>query len=210
MYQKPILMVLTAGLAWFAIVMQFCISIPAFLRMGRTLAGSIVELFSFFTILSNLLLAVSLTAVLLKPASLLGKFFLQLSVSSAIAVYITIVGLVYNLVLRQVWDPHGLFKLTDELLHLVVPVLYLIYWLIYVSKAGLKWGQLFNWLLFPLIYLIYIIIRGAISGYYPYPFINVVKIGYIQVALNFFIISLTFIFFSVLFILAGRLFPKKS
>lgn len=56
---------LIAILAWFAVIMQFMISIPDYLAKGRTLAGSVVQLLSYFTIQSNILVAFSLTVILL-------------------------------------------------------------------------------------------------------------------------------------------------
>ncbi|MFZ5976285.1 MULTISPECIES: Pr6Pr family membrane protein [unclassified Hydrotalea] len=34
-----------------------------------------------------------------------------------------------------------------------------------------------GWLIYPLLYLVYILIRGSFSGFYPYPFVNVLQIG---------------------------------
>ncbi|RYY06439.1 MAG: hypothetical protein EOP43_06365 [Sphingobacteriaceae bacterium] len=104
MNQKPILKnivftSLTALVAWFAVIAQFTISVPEYLEKGRTFAGSFVQLLSYFTIQSNILVAFSLTAVLLFPQAKTGRFFSKISTATAIAVYITIVSLVYNLVL---------------------------------------------------------------------------------------------------------------
>jgi len=207
---KTILMVFTACITWFAVILQFSISINLYLQSGRTLGGTIVQLFSFFTILSNILIAVYLSVLLLKPASRPGKYFSSASVAGAVAVYIAIVGLVYNLVLRYIWAPAGLSRVADELLHLVNPVLFLLYWLIYAPKSTLKWGDLYYWLIFPLIYLIFIIIRGAVSGFYPYPFMDVLTLGYAKVAVNSLMIMAGFVFFSALFIFIGRFQAKKT
>lgn len=216
MNEKPILKNtlftgLTATVAWFAIIMQFTISIPEYLEKGRTLAGSFVQLLSYFTIQSNILVAFSLTVILLIPKTNAGRFFSKINTATAIAVYITIVGLVYNLVLRQFWHPKGAFKPVDELLHVVVPILYILYWLFLLPKQGLKWNQLSSWLLFPFVYLIYIIARGAATGFYPYFFVDVKTFGFAQVAINAFVLLLVFAFFSALFIFIGRkLFPRNK
>src|SRR4051812_38806133 len=100
------------------------------------------------------------------------------------AVYITVVGLVYNLILRQLWKPAGLQFVDDELLHSVIPFLFILYWLMFVPKSELKWKDVLFWLIYPLIYLICILIRGALSGFYPYPFINTDDIGYYETFIN--------------------------
>jgi hypothetical protein len=194
---------------WFSLILQITISISAYLKTGRSLAGTLVQLFSYFTILSNLLAVICLTA-LFKANSRLGKCFFQPRVFSAIALYITIVGVVYNLVLRSLWHPEGLFKLADELLHSVNPVLFVVYWLVYVPKASLKWGQALSWLWFPFIYSVYIFIRGSISHLYPYPFMNIDKLGVPQVAINSLLMLIAFLLIGFLFVWINRLTVKRS
>jgi hypothetical protein len=200
----------TVSVLWFSLVLQIAISIPAFLKTGRSIAGTLVQLFSFFTILTNLLAAVCLAVLLVTPKVRLAKYFLQSHVFSAIALYITIVGLVYNLVLRSLWHPEGLFKLADELLHTVNPLLFVAYWLAYVPKANLKWGQAFKWLWVPFIYSVYIFIRGALSHLYPYPFLNVDELGVMQVVINCLVMLAAFLVIGFLFIWINRVMAKRS
>lgn len=176
-------MALLAAIAWFALVLQFYIMLnnptPGFSELML-----VANFFSYFTILSNLLVAVCLTACVFTPISPAGKFFQQAEVESAIAVYIFIVGLVYNLVLRNVWSPAGWQLVADNLLHVVVPVLFVLYWYLFVRGNKLQWKHLLYWLIFPAVYLIYTLIRGAIVNWYPYPFIDTGNIGYAKVAVN--------------------------
>jgi hypothetical protein len=192
--------VFNALIVWFGLALQFYISIERYLALGRTLAGSLVQIFSYFTILSNLLVAIVLTVILIKPNSAAGKFCSRLSVLTATTVYIVIVGLVYNLVLRQIWDPQGLFKLADDLLHTISPLLFLFFWLLFVQKYPLQWKVIFNWAIYPIIYLIYSLLRGVASGLYPYDFIDAKQIGYGQTAINSFFVLLAFLAVSAIFI----------
>lgn len=169
---------------WFGIVLQFSISIPAYLAGGRSLSNTIVQLFSYYTILSNLLMVICLTVILIAPKTAWGRFFVKNTVLTSVALYITIVALIYNIALRNLWHLEGLFKLANELLHVVNPVLFIIYWFAFVPKTGLRHRSVLPWLWFPFIYFIYVLIRGAISGDYPYPFLNVAKSGYAQVMFN--------------------------
>jgi hypothetical protein len=114
----------------------------------------------------------------------------------------------YNLILRQIWKPQGMQRLVDELLHLILPVLSILYWLLFVSKKELKWNNMWGWLLYPLVYIIYTLIRGAIWGFYPYPFVDVNVNGYKTVLINSLGITVLFIFFSLLFIGIGRKMSK--
>ena len=199
---------LNALMLWFALGLQFYISTNAYMATGRTFAGAIIQIISFYTIQTNLLIAVGLTAILLKPASAWGRFFSRTSVLTSIAVYIIIVGLIYNVILKSLVQLEGLFKLTDFLLHTVSPIVYLIFWLLFVPKENIKWNQILPWAIFPLLYLVYSLIRGAISGDYPYPFINAAKLGYGQVAVNSVGVLVVFLVLSGVFIGISRVVRK--
>lgn len=170
-----ILLALGSTLGWFALMAQFYLII---LNRTASVAETVVRYFSFFTILTNLLCALCFTLLWYQPASKWGAYFKRSTVSTALAVYISIVGIVYNIVLRQIWNPEGLQMVVDELLHSVIPVLFVVYWLAFVQKEKLLWKNFLPWLLYPSIYLVYILIRGSLSGFYPYPFIDVDSLGY--------------------------------
>jgi hypothetical protein len=192
---KKIFMMFIAILAWFALGLQLYLMLSGPASAGLTKSNAIINFLSYFTILSNLLVAKSLTVSLLSPSSWYGKFFLKIPVQSAIALYIFIVGLVYNLVLRALWKPEGWQLLADNLLHVVVPLLYIVFWFIFTPKKMLQWKNIFPWLIFPAIYLVYSLIRGVSSGWYPYPFLNADKLGYGQVAINALLVLAAFIVF---------------
>ena len=65
----------------------------------------------------------------------LGWLFLSAMVTLALAAYIAIVGIGYSLLLRHTWDPEGLQKVADILLHDAVPVMFVGCWLIALPKA---------------------------------------------------------------------------
>ncbi len=117
-------MSLIAVIGWFALVLQLYIMLVDPALAGWALAQITAKFFSFFTILTNLLVALSLTVCLLLPESGLGKFFSRPSVKSAIALYIAIVGIVYNLALRQLWKPEGFQLVADVILHTAIPIMY--------------------------------------------------------------------------------------
>ncbi|HEY5462510.1 MAG TPA: Pr6Pr family membrane protein [Hanamia sp.] len=168
-------------LGWFALIVQFYLII---LNRVTTIGETIIRYFSFFTILTNLLVALSFTFLLWESKSRIGIFFSKPKSLTAITVYILIVGLVYNAILRFLWEPKGLQLLVDEILHTVIPVLCVFFWWKYVNAKKLKWKDAFPWLIYPLVYIFLILILGAISGFYPYPFIDVNTIGYKQVLIN--------------------------
>lgn len=202
-----ICLALIALLGWFALISQFSININSNIAPTPEL---VIRYFSYFTILTNLLVAVCSTILLMKPASKLGHYFAQQKTLTAITVYILVVGLIYNVILRFIWTPQGLQMIVDELLHSVIPVLFLLLWIFFVKKKQLKWQAFWPWLIYPLGYLICVLIRGAFSGFYPYPFIDVTKLGYSKTLLNSLGITIVFIVFSIIFIAAGNLRARRS
>ena len=195
---KIIFGTVVAFLTWFSIVFQFYLT-----------TGSISNLFSYFTILCNLLVALSLSFSIFLPKTKTGIYFSSISVQTAIALYIFIVALVYNSVLRGLLLLEGWQILVDNMLHVVIPILYLLYWFFFVPKAYLNWKNGMYWTLFPLIYLIYSLIRGAIVQWYPYPFLNAAKYGYEQVIFNVGIMLLVFFSAGAILIVVNNKVIKK-
>ena len=196
---------LAAILAWFTVGMMFYVPVPGNLETARTILVSITQILSYFTILTTLMVAIAYSFILLSPNSKSGKFLSQTSTLTGIAVYIGIIGFIYELLLRDRWDLDGLMKLADILLHTINPLLFLMFWIVFVPKQHLPWRQAIYWLLYPLIYLIYILIRGAIFDVYPYHFINVTTLGYNKVIINCLWILLAFLSFSGIFLSISRL-----
>lgn len=196
---KRNLSIVFAIIAWFAVIVQFYLIME---NRVESVPETIIRFFSFFTILTNTLVAIYFTSQSQKENS--TSFFGKAGRLTAITVYILVVGLIYQLILRQVWEPTGMQKFVDELLHSVTPVITLIYWFLFEKKKLVNWSQIPNWLIYPTIYLIYVLIRGHISGFYPYPFIDVTEIGYQQTLINSLGVLILFVLLSSGMILIGR------
>jgi hypothetical protein len=194
---KRILMVAAASAAWFALLLQFPLTMRISIANGMSVIGAILTYFSFFTLLTNLIVALVLTFSLLAPDSRWGRFFSGPVVATGTALYIAMVAVVYSVLLRHVWHPEDLDKLADILLHDVVPVMYVAFWIFFVPKAAMRWRNTLSWTIYPMIYLGWILIRGAIYGRYPYPFVDVGKLGYLQVMLNSVMLLATFLIVSL-------------
>ena len=184
-------------ITWFAVILQLVI-----------LKESVFNFISYFTILCNLLVAISLTAIIILPQFKIGNYFSLVTVQTGIALNIFIVGLVYNTVLRGIWEPKGWQLVADNLLHVVVPFFYVLYWIVCTPKGILKWKDGLAWAYFPLAYLVYSLIRGHFVGWYPYPFLNVAEFGYTQVFINAGFVVIAFFLFGSLFIWADRLLKR--
>lgn len=177
----------------FSLVTQFI------LMMKNSEVGvfdTIVRFFSYFTILSNILVSICFSVILFNFSS----FFKSYKTQTAITVYISIVAIVYNIILRFIWEPTGLQRIVDELLHVVNPIIFVVYWFLFKNEISMPYKFLFKIIQFPIFYLCIVLLIGNYSNHYPYPFLDVNSIGYINVILNSIGISSAFILVSLLFI----------
>ncbi|EJM76663.1 Pr6Pr family membrane protein [Pseudomonas sp. GM55] len=175
---------IAAFLGWAGLSIQLYLIFYSRWTLAASLTGGLVSFFSYFTVLSNTLVATVLTCETTSRESAARRWFLQPSVSSGVAVSIAVVGLAYSLLLRHLWHPEGWQWLADELMHDVMPTLFLIYWWCCVPKGRLRLGHIALWAIYPLLYFAYALLRGHLLATYPYPFIDVEKLGYPQVFIN--------------------------
>ncbi|MFS2201807.1 Pr6Pr family membrane protein [Pseudomonas sp. Pseusp3] len=175
---------IAAVLGWAGLSIQLYLIFYSRWTLAASLTGGLVSFFSYFTVLSNTLVATVLTCEATSRESAARRWFLQPWVSSGVAVSIAVVGLAYSLLLRHLWHPQGWQWLADELLHDVMPLLFLGYWWCCVPKGMLRLGHIALWVIYPLVYFAYSLLRGNLLAVYPYPFIDVEKLGYPQVFIN--------------------------
>jgi hypothetical protein len=171
-----------ATIGWLALGIELGFTISGALSKGAPLIPAMVRYFSFFTIETNLVLALILTASSLRPHE--GGFLQRRGVGAAAVVYIIVVGAVYAILLAKLYHPSGLRLVADRILHVALPVLYPLYWLAFVEKGRIGWSHPLIWLSFPIAYLNYTLLRGAITDVYPYPFLDVAKLGYAKTLIN--------------------------
>jgi hypothetical protein len=190
-----------AALGWFSVLLQLFL----ILSTAKSLGSGIVTYLGYFTILTNLLVCVSLTMPLIAPTSAAGKFFSRGEIMAGVATSIVFVGISFHILLRNVWHPQGLDYLTNLLLHYIMPTLYLLYWWFVAPKAVLRWMHPVIWGVYPTAYLIYVLIRGAIIGNYPYGFIDAGIIGYRQTVINGVGLLVCFIALGLLLVACARL-----
>jgi hypothetical protein len=182
-YQR-IYTTLLASLVWLSLGLQFYLTTTRAIANGSGWWIGVTRYLGYFTILTNILVGLVLTIPLLRPGSRWGRFFARPEVRTATAAYILIVGAAYSLLLRNLWQPVGWQLVADRMLHDVIPIAYLLFWVAFVPKTTLRWQHLLLWLVYPLVYLVLALIRGGLSSWYPYPFLNAAKLGYPFVFLN--------------------------
>jgi len=187
---------------WFSLIAQFYLII---INRTTSVGETIIRYFSFFTILTNILVVLCATTLLFGYKKNRNTFFARLNNVTGIAVNIAIVGLVYNIILRNLWKTEGLQWIVNELLHVTTPLLFSIYWLIFIPKIKELLKSVYPWLLYPFCYLLMILILGHYFLYYPYPFIDVIKLGYQQVVINSIGMLLAFLTVLIVFVLINSI-----
>jgi hypothetical protein len=175
------------------------------LRLGRgqSLGAAIWAMAGFFTILTNVLMAATMLTIAVTGRRLPFGWMSMITLSMGM------VGLVYHTLLAQNFAFSGLRWWADHGLHSLLPALMLWFWLMETSRANPRGGQPLLWLLWPFGYGIYALVRGALGGRYPYPFLNVEALGVGAVALNGGVLLAGFVGFAYLLNAIGQRMPLR-
>ena len=172
---------------------------------GSSPAGRIIRVLSFFTIQSNLLCGL-VSAQLAASPDRDGRVWRVLRLAALCG--ITVTGAVYSIVLAAVRQPSGAAETGVNLVvHYIVPVMMVAGWLAFgprprIGRATVAWS-----LLFPVLWIAYTLVRGAIWSWYPYAFINVPASGYARVALNAVLVTVVLGLVAALFALGDLALP---
>lgn len=196
---------LIAILAWIGLAIQFAWAVSNPAAQDVSLAERIIRYFSFFTVVSNGIIAIAATSIAFFPRSRFARFFDTGSVLTAAAVYIAIVAVVYSLFLRSVVNAQGWHLISDHIVHDIVPPLFIVFWLIYAPKREIDWLGPVKWLIVPVVYIAYSLLHGAIDNWYPYWFADVTKLGYATALTNSAFVLAAFLVFGFVFAGVGRL-----
>ena len=164
---------LVAIICWAGLAIQFASTFSN----QHDVATTLWVLARFFTIITNLLVAIAMTCVAIdRPVSP--------SILGGVTLSILLVGVVYMTLLRGLHELGGSALLADTLLHKVSPVAMGLWWLLFAPRARLERSAPLWWAAYPLAYFAYALVRGHFDSKYPYPFMDVAKIGWLQTALN--------------------------
>lgn len=149
---------------------------------GHDLLGTIVFFFTFYTILTNIMLVLVYLSEI-SAARWLGWWRSPVT-RGMMAGAIALVGIFNHLLLADLQDLTGLAAFCDLVLHYLTPAYFVLWWLILQPKGTLRFADIPVMLLPTLIWLIWAMLRGAVIGEYPYPILDAPRLGYGAVALN--------------------------
>jgi hypothetical protein len=179
-----------AGRIWFggiAVVVAFALIVQLILIFtggqdansgstgtGVSLPTRLVELFSFFTIQSNLFVLGTSIVLALSPARN-GRVWRVLRMDALLGIIIT--GLVYETILAPLVHLTGWALVATIGFHYISPWATLIGWLLFGPRPRIPWTTTAWAFVWPILWLVYTFVHGAVSGWYPYPFLDVNRIG---------------------------------
>jgi hypothetical protein len=180
----------TKARAWFGltalavltgIVVQAVVAANAKAEFFHTSGGRVFNVFCFFTIQSNLIVGVTSLLLALNPDRS-STVFNTFRLTGVVAIAVT--GLVFHAVLARLLDLESWALFANNILHTVVPVMGVLGWLMFGPRGRASRRVMWLSVSFPIAWLIFTLIRGPIVDFYPYPFVDVIKLGYARVFIN--------------------------
>jgi len=172
-----------ALVCWVGLAVQF----NAIMEQDQSASAALWIMLRYFTILTNLIVAVVFTGLALGKSA-----FAHPSLLGGTTMAIVLVGIVNHLLLRGLLELSGGAKLADTILHYVTPIAVLIFWLLLAPKGELSRRAPPRWAVYPLAYVVYALVRGAAEGKFAYPFLDFTH-GWAQTAVTVLLILLAFL-----------------
>jgi hypothetical protein len=164
-----------------SLVVQIVLSVAGGSGAEPALSTRLVRLASYFTIQSNVLVLISAVAIVVRPDAD-GPVWRVLRLDAVLSILIT--GIVYSTVLAGIDNPQGAAAFSNFGFHYFAPWWALAGWLLFGPRPRIDRRTLTRAVLWPVLWIGYTLLHGAISDWYPYPFTDVVQLGYPAVLRN--------------------------
>lgn len=130
-----------------------------------------VNFFSFFTIDSNVLACVTLVGMEADAASPSGR--LARAIRGGVTLYMTMTGVIYAVLLAPIAaDVSTQLDWVNAIVHIVAPIVLFVDWVTAPPRPAPSVADALWWLSFPVAWLVYTFVRGAVVDWYPYPFLD--------------------------------------
>lgn len=191
------------------LVLEFDAIVPPWLNEGLPTQLAVFRYFSYLTILSNIGLVLAYSATLWRRVTWLSWFRTPLF-RAAMAGIITLVMVYYHVFLRGNTAPDVLAQTATTMLHYASPILYLLWFALFSRSGTLHFKDMLVMLALPLAYFVFVLLRGAVLGEYPYAILDVAKYGYGRIGLNALIFTFIFAALYAIAILVDRLMPHRN
>jgi hypothetical protein len=164
-----------------AVLVVLAAIVATFLDTASRATINPFNFFGYFTMQSNIITAVVLFLAALATFSGRPQTRLLMFLRACATTYIVIVGIVYNLLLAGLEGGVSL-EWANWVLHVAFPIYAAVDWIFFGDRNALPWKRLWVVLIYPVLWVIVVLIRGATDGWVPYPFLDPAT-GYGSVAL---------------------------
>jgi len=195
---RRVLLVINALVAWVAVTISFTLNATGYYldqpADSPTILGGVpggqdtvlerlLDWSTYFTILSNVTVAVVVTMLLIRPSFFTrsdstGRAWRALRVDSVMMIVVT--AIVFNLLLatggKTGWD-----AVSNSMVHIINPTVTALVWLLAGPRGLIRWSTIWAALILPILWAAYALIRGTVIGAYPYPFLDVATKGWASV-----------------------------
>lgn len=175
--------IIFAGLSWFTIITgAFINSITSGLPLVWLVS------FKYYTMQTNLMVTIWFTLAIFwynKPESL-EKIMGPLK--GAFTLYITTTFIFFAILLQIFYHPTGWAAFSNIILHYLIPIAFIIDWVLTETKLKYKWNYLLYWTIYPIGYLVFAFIHGTFTSDYLYSFLDISRIGILL-----YIVSISFL-----------------
>ncbi|NHK32480.1 MAG: hypothetical protein FK730_14095 [Asgard group archaeon] len=196
-------------LTWITLILMF---VSGAIKQADALSGFIsgISAYRYYTMQTNLFAAIWLTLAIIfhRMPNRLNK--IKGVLKGAITIYITITFIVYAIMLSSLYNPTAILdKFTNIMTHYAIPIAFLIDWIFTEKTIKYKWLNLVFWVIYPILYLLFAITHGKLTGDYLYPFLDVNDLGVGYFILAAVILLIGFLALGSLLILINLLWNKR-
>lgn len=172
---------LTALAVLAGIVIQMIVAATAEAVRFHSPLSRALNVLVFFTIDSNLILGITSLSLAMNPKRS-STLFSAARLTGVVSIAIT--GIVFHAVLSKLLDLESWALVADKLTHTVVPIMGVLGWLLYGPRGMISRRIVWLSVIYPVVWLIFTLVRGAVIDFYPYPFVDVTHLGYGRVVVN--------------------------
>jgi hypothetical protein len=141
----------------------------------------LVRFVGYFTVQSNVLVLIAAVSVALDPERD-GRFWRVLRLDALLGISVT--GLVFGAALAPHLHPTGLGWWVNVAFHYLSPLMTFTGWSAFGPRPRIDARTLAWVFVWPVAWIVYTFVRGAIVDWYPYPFLDVGEIGFVFAILN--------------------------
>lgn len=190
-------------IAWTAVIIRIYIGISD-ISGGAEPASYLGNTFSYFTIQSNIMVVIWITLALLLGHKEERSILLHPIIHGAICLYITVTFLIFAIFLSGGWQPTGIEAVSNLLMHYIIPFIFIGEWIISETTTPYKYKYLIFYTFYPFGYLFYTVIRGYITGFYPYYFFDLNSISVVDLIINVILLIILFTILGGIYITINR------